>query len=190
MTAPQGAPHIGLVVEGPGDKTALPLLLRQHLANRFEYADILGKPIPLKGKGSATVANGIEGYVLAAARPHCKGILVVVDADDDPSCQLGPDLLKRAQSVTDVPVVVVVAERDYEDWLYCSVETLDLGEVRWDPSARGKNALRSLLAPEKYVKSTMQAKLTSRIDLEHARTRSTSLDRLLRKFDHLVSVLL
>lgn len=149
---------------------------------------MIGKPVPLKGKGSATTTNGIEGYVAAAgARPNCMAVIVLVDADKDASCELGPALLARAQVVTRPPVVVIVAERDFEDWIYASIETLELGGSDWIEGTRGKNAIESLLAPDKYVKSTMQARLTHRMNLTIARQRSSSLDRLFRKLDGILA---
>lgn len=186
MVLRSGDPHIGLVVEGPGDRGALPALLRMHLHGKDDYREILGKPVTLKGKGSATTDNGIEGYVAAAARPGCVGVIVLLDADDDASCQLGPELLARAQSVVGVPVIIAIAERDFEDWIYRSVETLDLGwEGPWDPSKRGGNVIQSLMPRGGYEKPVWQPKLTHRMDLSLARSRSTSLDRLLNKFDGL-----
>jgi hypothetical protein len=189
MTATAGAAHIGLVVEGPGDKGALPILLRNYLHQKGVYADVLGKPVPLKGKGSATTTNGVEGYVLAAARPGCVGIIVLVDADKDASCQLGPELLERASGLQSAPVVIAVAEKDFEDWLHASIETLELGVDTWDPTKRGKSVIEAALSPDKYIKSTMQARLTHRMDIELARSRNSSLDRMLRKLDGMVAVL-
>lgn len=186
MNPRTGGPHIGLIVEGPGDKGALPILLRAYLHSKGEYANILGKPIPLKGKGAATTQNGIEGYVLAAARPNCKGVIVLLDADDDHSCELGPSLLGRVESLVQVPVVVAIAERDFEDWIYASVETLGFDQAVWATGQRGQAKIRELLAPEKYIKATMQAKFTSRINLDLARERNPSLDRLFKKIDGLL----
>lgn len=184
MTAANDAPSIGLVVEGPGDKEAFPVLLRKYLADNGIYDVALGKPVPLKGKGSATRPGGVEGYVMTAgARPNCKAVIVLVDADNDASCELGPTLLARASGATKVPVVVVVAERDFEDWIYASLETLELGDAQWLESTRGKSAIESLVAPKKYVKATMQARLTHRVDIAMARERSTSLNRLFNKLD-------
>ncbi|MEX8059925.1 hypothetical protein [Microbacterium sp. 16-032] len=184
-----GAPHIGLVVEGPGDKGALPVLLRKFLHEKAEYREILGKPVTLKGKGSATTPGGLEGYVAAAARPGCVGVVVLLDADDDASCQLGPELLARAEAVVGIPVVIVLAERDFEDWIYRSVETLDLGwEGDWDATKRGGTVIDSLLPDGGYQKPVWQPKLTHRMDIELARSRSTSLNRLLNKVDGLVAL--
>lgn len=186
MTVPAGSPHVGLVVEGPGDVRAVPMLLRAYLAAKGDYADVLGKPVPFHGKGNATATGGIEGYVATAARPGCVGVLVILDADDELVCEEGPRLLARAQPVIAQPVVLAIAERDYEDWLYASTETLELPNPQaWDDGMRGKSAIQRGLAPEKYVKPTHQPRLTARVDIDLASSRSASLSRALRKFDDL-----
>jgi hypothetical protein len=186
VTAAAGAAHIALVVEGPGDVRAVPVLLRAQQHRAGDYSDILGKPVPFHGKGNATAPDGIEGYVATAARPGCVGIILVLDADNELACQEGPALLARARAAVGLPVVVAIAERDYEDWLYASIETLELDEPEsYLPGARGKAALQRGLAPGKYVKPTHQPRLTSRVDLDLAASRSPSLARLLAKFDEL-----
>ena len=189
MTASHDSPHIGMIVEGPGDLRAVPLLLRAFLSGQGCHADILGKPIPVNGKSNAVRARGIEGYVAtAAARPGCKGLIVVLDADDDRTCQLGPDLLGRCQPEVRLPVAVAVAEPDYEGWLYASAETLGL-DLEYDATKNGKTMIRKALAPTKYVKPTWQPRLTARMDIDVARSRSRSLDRALIKFWTLASPL-
>lgn len=186
MTATSLQPHIGLVVEGRGDFSAVPMLLRAHLHRRFEYRDILGKPIPINGKGAATTPGGIERFVATAAlRPGCRGILVALDADKEASCAEGPALLARAASEVSVPVIISLAERDYEDWLYSSVETLELGDVSWQAGRNGGAEIKSLLSPKTYVKPTWQPRLTARMDLDLAASRSPSLGRLFDRFDDL-----
>jgi len=171
-----------MIVEGPGDLRAVPLLLRAFLYQRGYHADILGKPIPVNGKSNAVRSRGIEGYVAtAAARPGCKGLIVVLDADDDRSCELGPGLLSRCQVAAGLPISIVVAEPDYEGWLYASAETLGL-DLQYDATKNGKNMIRKALAPAKYVKPTWQPRLTSRMDLDLARSRNRSLDRALARF--------
>jgi hypothetical protein len=148
---------------------------------------LLGKPVPFHGKGNARVKSGIEGYVATAAiRPGCVGVLISLDADDECVAQEGPQLLARAMTVTGRQVFVAIAERDYEDWLYASIETLQLGEnLVHESTKRGLTALADALAPRKYIKPTWQPRLTSRMDLALARRRSASLDRLIAKFDQL-----
>lgn len=100
MTATYGEPRIELVVEGPGDAKAAPLLLRDWMHLRGDYRDLLGKPIPCNGRENATCLGGIEGYVAtAAARPGCKAVLVILDGEGDDVFELGPRLLGRLRSV-------------------------------------------------------------------------------------------
>lgn len=189
MTADPSSPHVGIVVEGPGDRDSLPILLRTHLHSQAEYREILGKPIPCKGRGSATVPGGIEGYVATAAfRPGCRAVLVVLDGDDDKVCELGPRLAERIASITQIPTKIVLAEECYEDWLYASIETLKLGEREHIAGRRGIIEIKqAILAAHqsKYVKPVWQPRLTKLMDLEIARARSSSLNRLLVAIDQL-----
>ena len=156
------------------------------MASQGDFRDLLGKPVPFHGKGNALVTGGIEGYVATAARPGCVGVLVLLDADKEPACEEGPMFLGRGASTIAQPVVVALAERDYEDWLYASVETLSLGEdAAYVEGANGGAQLARLLGPTPYIKPTWQPRLSARVDLDLARGRSTSLNRMLNKFDDL-----
>jgi hypothetical protein len=180
LSAAAEQPHIGLVVEGSGDIGAVPMLLRRHLQSQGFMKDILGKPIPLNGKGSATAEDGIERYVATAAiRPGCRAVVVVLDADKEPTCVEGPTLLARAQTRVHVPVLVALAERDFEDWMYCSIESMELGTIDFQVGKNGGSVIEAALYPRSYVKPTWQPRLTSRMDLELAAGRSVSLRRLL-----------
>ncbi len=191
MTSSPTSPHVGLVVEGPGDAKALPLLLRNWLQARADYRDILGKAIPCHGRDKATLSNGIEGFVAtAAARPGCRGILVVLDGEGDAVCELGPSLRERAALVSRVPVEVALADHCYEDWLHASIETLGLTATNYRPDARGTGSISEAVKPSKYVKPTWQPRLTARMDLTLAAGRNQSLARMLARFDQMVSAYL
>lgn len=186
MTATPTDPHVGLVVEGAGDKQALPIVLRRHLEATGEFRDVLGKPVPLHGRTKAFTTNGIEGYVaVAASRPGCVGVLVVLDGEGDCVAEAGPALRERADEVSRVPVRVALADQDFEDWLYASAETLDLGLDGYSASRRGQHALKSALRPASYTKPVWQPRLAHRMDVVLARSRSTSLARCLDRFDDL-----
>lgn len=180
-------PHVGLVVEGKGDINAMPLLLRRYMESTGDYRDLIGKPIPLHGRGNATGKDGIERYAATSEiRPGCVGVLVVLDADDDCAAQFGPSLRARAEGAVASPVRVVLAERNFEDWLYASIETLSIGQSRsYSPGASGLGAIVELLRSRKYAKATWQARLTSQMDIGLAAGRSRSLARLLTHFDTL-----
>ncbi|HET8682371.1 MAG TPA: hypothetical protein VFM54_10925 [Micromonosporaceae bacterium] len=191
MTAQPNDPHIGLVVEGQGDLNALPILLRRRLWQREIHKDILGKPVSCNGREKAVMPTGLEGFVaVAAARPGCRSVLVVVDGEKDLVCELGPSLLSRARDVTRLPVAICLAERTYEDWLFASCETLDIGSLRYRRTVAGLGAVVAALKPAKYVKPTWQPRLTERLDLDVAMRRSGSLRRMINHFDTLVDDLL
>lgn len=154
MTADYTQPHIGLVVEGAGDRGAVPVLLRKYLYQTGDYRDVLGKPVPAHGRDKALRPNGIEGFVTTAAlRPGCVGILVILDGEGDCVAELGMRLLKRAQGVTGKPVAIALADRDFEDWLFASAESLQLG-LAFDPSRHGQGAISDAIRPAKYAKPT------------------------------------
>lgn len=187
MTAAPGSPHIGIVVEGPGDGLALPVLLRLHLGLRDDYRDVLGKPVSCNGREKALMPNGLEGKVAAAAaRPGCRAVMVMLDGEGDPVCTLGPRLLRRASAVSPRPVAIALADPTFEAWLCASAETLGLDGLEYDPTRDPGGALKEALKPRKYVKPTWQPRLAARMDIRLAAGRDGSLDRALRKFDGLL----
>ncbi|WP_148077054.1 hypothetical protein [Nocardioides aurantiacus] len=189
MTAKPTDPHIGLVVEGAGDRGALPVLLRMHLASAADFRDILGKPVPAHGREKAIAEGGLEGYVVTAGlRPGCVGVLVVLDGEGDCVAELGPNLLSRAAEVIGKPVRIALADVDFESWIYASAESLQL-DLTYSEGVNGQGAIKGALKPQKYVKPTWQPRLASRIDLALARERSASLARVLDRFDELLSLL-
>jgi hypothetical protein len=187
VTAEADAPHVGLVVEGRGEEYALPVLLRKRLAESSDWRDLLGKPVPCHGRDKALTERGIEGYVAtAAARPGCEGVLVVLDAEEDAACVLGPALFARASDVAGRPVSICLAEPKFEAWLVASAETLELQGLGFRRDRDPVGLIRDAL-PVKYVKPTWQPRLASRVDFAMAVPRDPSLSRMLRKFEELVA---
>ncbi|HLM47251.1 MAG TPA: DUF4276 family protein, partial [Myxococcaceae bacterium] len=127
------------IVEGHGEQTAVPVLLRRWFQHRG-FRDFETPDLAIRAPGSGAlkcphVADdelGIEYYVEMAARERPDGILVMLDADDEclkprtPTYRgLGPELLKRAQAVArHIPIEVVVANREYEVWFLASLASL------------------------------------------------------------------
>lgn len=192
MTAGVDQPHLGLVVEGRGDQNAVPVLLRSHFVAQGIHQDVLGKPIPVHGREKATRPRGIEGFVsVAASRPGCRAILVVLDGEGDCVGTMGPALLQRIQSVVGhKPSTVALADLQYEDWLHASIETLGLGDHVYDKDRSGISTIKAALAPAKYAKPVWQPRLTARLDLELAASRSESLARLLQRADDLLQAVI
>ena len=164
-------------------------MFRRHLhERRNEYRDVLGMPVVCHGRDKALRPGGVEAFVaVAAGRPGCQGVLVVLDAEEDPACTRGPELLARALAVTGKPVYVCLAERTYEDWLYASAETLQLDDLAFTPGTNAESRIREAL-DSKYIKPTWAPRLTSRMDLELALSRSMSLRRTLGCLDVLTDL--
>lgn len=144
-----------------------------------------------------TRLGGVEDAVTAAAL-HVDGpggVLVLLDADDDLPCQLGPSLLDRARRVRSVEIGVVVARSEFESWFLAAAPSLagyrDLADPLDAPSApedlRGaKEWLSGRMAGHPYEPTVDQAKLASQFDLDMARTASPSFDKLWRDVSRLL----
>lgn len=188
MTPPAEAPHLGLVVEGRGELQAVPLLLRRRLSERGVYRDLIGRPVPCNGRENALKPKGLEGKVaVAAVRPGCRCVLVLLDGEGDPVCELGPELLRRSrEAAAGKEVAVCLADGKYEDWLVASAESLDLPGLTYLPEQDSVRVLKEALHPSKYVKPSWQPRLSQNLDFEMASGRNRSLARFLAKFDLLI----
>ena len=121
-------------------------------------------------------------------------ILLVVDADDDAACQLGPGLLSVASAArSDRELAVVVAIREYEAWLLASAESLaglrglpgDLPHVDDPEGHANPKAWIDVQMPEGYSETLDQPALTAAIDLALAR-RCDSFDKFVRDLARLL----
>jgi hypothetical protein len=115
------------VVEGHGEVTAVPLLIRRIVAAYAPeaYAEV-GRPIRIK-RNALVQPDGIENAIELAARQTGAedGILVLIDADKDCPVELATDLLVRAQRQRpDRSIRVVVAKCEFEAWFLASARSL------------------------------------------------------------------
>lgn len=115
------------VVEGHGEVTAVPLLIRRVVSAYAPdvYAE-LGRPIRIK-RNMLVQPNGIENAVELAARQTgpADGILILVDADKDCPVELATELLDRAKSQRpDRRIRVVIARSEFEAWFLAAAQSL------------------------------------------------------------------
>lgn len=116
------------VVEGHGEMTAVPVLIRRIVAAYSpETAVAVAKPIRVK-RDLLLKEQGIENAVELAARQTSPedGILVLIDADDaDCVATLAEELRSRARACRpDRHIRVVVANREFEAWFLASAPSL------------------------------------------------------------------
>ncbi len=114
------------IVEGTGEKSALPNLCHKILHEMERYDISVSVPIVAKGKGNITHPGGLEKFLDAAFRdPNCAATLVLLDADDACALRLAESLSKRVNvHGALVPVVIVAAKCEYEAWFLASLPTI------------------------------------------------------------------
>lgn len=120
-------------------------------------------------------------------------ILVLLDAEPDLPCVLGPELLnyaKRAHSGADV--CCVLANVEYETWFVASADSLhehlDLSpdeEIPQEPeeSRLGKGWIQRHFKGTKYSETVDQPRMTAKMNLSQCRARSPSFDKLCRELE-------
>ena len=179
------------IVEGHGEAEAVPLLIRRigQEVSPLSTPDVV-KPIRVP-RGRMLKAGELDRYVrLAAIRVGAEGrILVLLDANGDCPAELRTTILDRVRAVrSDLPIEVVLANREYESWFIAAVDSLrgvrgitNDTDVPEDPeSIQGaKEWLRSKMSGS-YRPTADQAALTARFDLEVARRRAPSFDKMWR----------
>ncbi|MET8948575.1 DUF4276 family protein [Streptomyces sp. NPDC004542] len=192
---------IASVVEGEGEISALPVLLRR-LMYEAEIWDADIQPPFLVDRGRLVRPGGLEAAVEAQARrvpaDHPGGILVVIDADDDCPASLGPSLLARAEAARpDRRTAVVLANREFEAWFLASAPSLGgraglTEDLEVPPNSETLRDCKGWLTHHRrdgvrYRPRVDQAALTQDMDLALARVNSPSFEKFCRDITYLVT---
>ena len=186
-------PTIVTIVEGPGEVSAVPILIRR-IAAAVEPSLVPRVPKPIRVKrGRFLKENELERYVdLAARQAGSDGrILILLDADDDCPAQRASEILKRATTVrSDRRLQVVLAQREYEAWFLAAADSIaghrELGKDATAPtdpeSVRdAKGWLTSRMPPGRAYRETRdQPALTMMFNLDQARRGARSFDKMWR----------
>lgn len=175
------------VVEGHGEVTAIPVLLRRILEQHDRFGITVERPIRVKR--TEMVRNGeVEGgrfnrYLqLASSRAVSGAVLVVMDADDDLPCQLGPAMLQECQTLLPHSRIgVVFANRCYEAWFLAGAAGFG-AEFKGDPDGHRSpvNWVKEHLQLN-YSKTIDQERLSARLDIAEAVRTSASFGKLVRE---------
>lgn len=186
------------IVEGYGEVSALPVLLRrlQQTANTYEFG--IGTPIR-RTRFELTHEDSLRKSIrLALLRPDTCGILVLFDSDDDCPAKLAPKIEAWAQNEAGlVSCAVVMATREYEAWFLASIEslrgqrnlTIDSAAHPNPESPRdAKKELELRMLPgASYSPTIDQAPLTARFDMQAAHLQCRSFRKMVSAFGHLVT---
>ncbi|BCJ61816.1 DUF4276 family protein [Micromonospora endophytica] len=192
---------IASVVEGEGELTALPVVLRRMMSDMMIWDADIQRPF-LTNRSKLVKRGGLEAAVESLARrlpPTAPGgILVVIDADDDCPASLGPELLQRAQAVRpDRRTAVVLANREFEAWFLAAAPSLagraglPAGIPVPDDSERPRDC-KGWLSHHRndggsYRPRVDQPALAAAFDLSMARYNAPSFDKFCRDVNYLVT---
>lgn len=187
------------IVEGHGENNAIRILLQRIWQELLggDYVDIVK---PIRGsKGRLVQRSELSRAVDLAVLKLREGesddrgmVLILVDADDDLPCELGPGLLEQAREQrSDMDISCVVANVEYETWFVAAASSL--GEYLELPAEAvpahpedqraGKAWIQRHFRGVKYSETVDQPAMTSRMDLALCRERSPSFDKLCRELE-------
>lgn len=186
------------IVEGQGEETAVPLLLRR-LRDEAQLWNLeVGRTIRQRRTQLVKKATLQAAVRIAAIRDDCAAILVLFDADDDCPKERVPELEAWARDAAgDRPCAVVIATREYEAWFLASLETLrgrcriqEQAVSHHDPEsvrAAKEELERNMAAGASYSPPVDQARLTAHLDFERAYRNCRSFRKLVKAFGALAA---
>lgn len=173
---------IAPIVEGHGEVQAVPILLKRLASIATPTAQLRLNPA-LRVKVGAFVNDDdyFDKYLELAARKAkpwpSSCVLILLDCEDKCPSELGPKLLKKAKARhPDIPIIVVLAYREYETWFLAAARSLrgvcglpvDL-EPPVDPeSVRDAKGWLSAKMKVPYNAPVHQPRLTDAIAFEEA----------------------
>lgn len=190
------------IVEGHGEVSAVPILLRR-IGEQSPDTDYIDVPQPIRTKRDRFIRKDEEFrrmLLLAAAKAGQDGkILILLDADDNCPAQLGPQTLERAQQIVGhIEVSVVIAKQEYEAWFIAAISSLagqrglqDLIDVPDEPEAIGgaKEWLTDRMDGSRAYRETLdQPAMSQLFDIEAAQEHSPSFDKLFREVTRLCEI--
>lgn len=193
--------RVAPIVEGFGEVNSVRILLQRVWTEIVggEHVDVLQ---PIRQPRSKLIrpnelerAIGLAVGKLAAARPKLERefVLLMLDADADAVCMLGPRLLQDMRSArSDVDMCCVLPNLEYETWFVGAAESLSAflalshdSPVSEDPEAERlrKGWIEARFKKGKYSETVDQPALTETMDLQLCRKRCRSFDKLCREFE-------
>lgn len=192
--------RVAPIVEGHGEVQSVRRLLErlwyEHLGgDRLEVLQPIRQPrTKLVASDTLRRAIRLAEIQLGAVQDDLPAlVLLLIDADEDPVCELAPRLTKVAAKVAlQVDFACVLANPEYETWFVGAAESLghrlDLPSAEQIPDApevaRSKKAWIKRHMRGVYSETVDQPSFTASMDLELCRKRCPSFDKLWRELDH------
>ncbi|MFQ5794358.1 MAG: DUF4276 family protein [Candidatus Bipolaricaulia bacterium] len=190
---------IAPIVEGQAEVESVPILLRRIIHDQLEAFHVqVARPFRVKRNRivrEGELERAIKLTIKDRGNVGC--ILVLLDSDDDCPAKLGPSLLERCRQATHLPIAVILANREFEGWFLGAKESLrGFRGIREDVTApldpesiRGAKGqlAQNMRGGGRYLTVDDQPTFAARMDLELARRRCPSFDKLFRDVENLIS---
>jgi len=196
-------PLIEAIVEGDGERQAVPVLLRRILGEILPGipCDIgQGWKMPRERllRNNEEMRKALD-ILAKGVKSRQGGILVLWDADDDLPCEQAPVQLARLTAMrSDVRIAVVIASREYESWFLAAASSIagvagldrtvsDLPTA--DRSPRDAKSWLTARMPDgqPYKETVHQRVFSTALDFAIARRNSASFDKLCRELIRLAA---
>lgn len=190
------------VVEGDGDETAAPHLIRRIFHEYLERFDLkVGKALNANGRDNLLKPDGIERFLkYTKIKTDCAGVLVLIDTERESlSCppDLADDLAGRARRLNlPFPVAVVCATCEYESWFLINLDSIALkyalsaAVYEGDPEREcSSKEWLSVHMPDgrRYKETQDQESMTFDIDILKTVEQSRSFRRLVHAVEELAA---
>lgn len=178
------------IVEGHGEVTAVPVLLRRLLHDYARCFEVdVGTPIRRTQAQFRRETDVRTAVRLTLSQPNCGAILLLFDGEDDCPAELADKVRTWARAAAgSIPCEVVIAYREYETWFLAAVESLrgqcciaDDASAPSNPEARrnAKGALEAYMpGGMSYAETIHQQKLSAIFDMSLAHQRNRSFRKL------------
>jgi Domain of unknown function (DUF4276) len=188
------------IVEGQGEDNSVRTLLERVWYELLggEYIEVLkalrGKRLKLVNEQELERALDLAVSKLRAKHSDDPTmVLILLDADSDLPCILGPQLLARARDLrSDADISCVIVNEEYETWFVAAAESLtafmDLARgpaVPEDPERthQRKKWVQDRFRGIRYKPAADQPRMTQAMNLALCRQRSPSFDKLCRELE-------
>jgi hypothetical protein len=192
---------LATIVEGRSEVESVPILLRRILSS-LQASPVIAVARPFRVSRTRVVREGELERALEQVirdRSNVKGIIVLLDAEDDDPAALGSRLLDRCRKTTNIPAVVVLAIREFEGWFLGAKESLrNLQGITSGAKAPEKpetirgakeRLTRNMQPGRRYLEVEHQPAFAEKMDIQAAAARCPSFQRLLDKVKELLDAM-
>lgn len=192
--------NIQSIVEGHGEVSAVPVLLRRMQIQAAVWD--VGVNAPIRRKRSQLVQQESlrQSVQLALLQENCGAILIIFDSDKDCPKELASQIeIWAREEARSIPITVVMPKEEFEAWFLASMESLrghrgirDDAEPHPDPEMpRDAKSLieEQMIAGNSYMVRADQPAFTDLFDMSAAYRRCRSFRKMTSAFGVLLDAM-